>query len=65
MGGQGGAFGAVVGAALIEVIRNSLLMAGVDSNWQGAFVGLSSCWRFCSSGSAANVRLNKEIAGRS
>ena len=40
MGGQGGAFGAVVGAALIEVIRNSLLMAGVDSNWQGAFVGL-------------------------
>ena len=40
MGGQGGAYGAVVGAALIEVIRNSLLMAGVDSNWQGAFVGL-------------------------
>lgn len=40
MGGQGGAFGAVVGAALIEVIRNALLMAGVDSNWQGAFVGL-------------------------
>jgi ribose transport system permease protein len=40
MGGEGGAFGAVVGAALIEVIRNALLMAGVDSNWQGAFVGL-------------------------
>lgn len=40
MGGQGGAFGAVIGAALIEVIRNSLLMAGVDANWQGAFVGL-------------------------
>jgi ribose transport system permease protein len=40
MGGQGGAYGAVVGAALIEVIRNSLLMAGVDANWQGAFVGL-------------------------
>ena len=39
MGGAGGAFGAFVGAALIEVIRNSLLMAGVDSNWQGAFVG--------------------------
>jgi ribose transport system permease protein len=30
----------VMGAALIEVIRNSLLMAGVDSNWQGTFVGL-------------------------
>ena len=29
-----------VGAALLEVIRNSLLMAGVDSNWQGAFVGV-------------------------
>lgn len=40
MGGQGGAYGAVIGAALIEVIRNSLLMAGVDANWQGAFVGL-------------------------
>jgi ribose transport system permease protein len=40
MGGEGGAFGAFIGAALIEVIRNSLLMAGVDANWQGAFVGL-------------------------
>jgi ribose transport system permease protein len=40
MGGSGGAYGAVIGAALIEVIRNSLLMAGVDANWQGAFVGL-------------------------
>ena len=39
MGGEGGAYGAFIGAALIEVIRNSLLMAGVDSNWQGAFVG--------------------------
>ena len=35
-----GAFGAFIGAALIEVIRNSLLMAGVDSNWQGLFVGV-------------------------
>ena len=40
MGGEGGAYGALIGAALIEVIRNSLLMAGVDSNWQGAFVGI-------------------------
>ena len=40
LGGEGGAYGAVIGAALIEVIRNSLLMAGVDSNWQGTFVGL-------------------------
>jgi ribose transport system permease protein len=39
MGGYGTAFGAVVGAALLEVIRNALLMAGIDSNWQGAFVG--------------------------
>ncbi len=39
MGGEGGAFGAFIGAALLEVIRNSLLMAGVDSNWQGFFVG--------------------------
>ncbi len=40
MGGEGGAYGAFIGAALIEVIRNSLLMAGVDSNWQGTFVGM-------------------------
>jgi ribose transport system permease protein len=39
MGGEGGAFGALIGSALIEVIRNSLLMAGIDSNWQGMFVG--------------------------
>src|SRR5215472_16832387 len=29
-----------IGAALIEVIRNSLLLAGVDPYWQGTFVGL-------------------------
>jgi ribose transport system permease protein len=39
MGGEGTAFGAFIGAALLEVIRNALLMAGVDSNWQGVFVG--------------------------
>jgi len=39
MGGEGSAYGAVIGSALIFVIRNSLLMAGVDSNWQGMFVG--------------------------
>ena len=39
MGGVGSAHGAVVGAALIEVIRNGLLMAGVDPYWQGTFVG--------------------------
>jgi ribose transport system permease protein len=40
MGGYGTAFGAIVGAAFLEVIRNALLMAGIDSNWQGAFVGV-------------------------
>jgi len=40
IGGEGGAYGALVGAALIEVIRNGLLMAGVDANWQGTFVGV-------------------------
>jgi len=39
MGGVGTAFGAVIGSAFLEVIRNALLMAGIDSNWQGAFVG--------------------------
>jgi ribose transport system permease protein len=40
MGGEGGTYGAFIGAALLEVIRNSLLMQGIDSNWQGAFVGV-------------------------
>jgi ribose transport system permease protein len=39
MGGAGTAYGAVIGSALLELIRNALLMAGIDSNWQGAFVG--------------------------
>jgi ribose transport system permease protein len=38
-GGTGTAFGAVIGAALIEIIRNSLLLLGVDAFWQGTFVG--------------------------
>lgn len=40
MGGEGGAFGAVVGAVLIEVIRNGLLLLGMNPFWQGTFVGL-------------------------
>ena len=40
LGGAGTAFGAVIGAVLIEVIRNSLLLAGVNPFWQGTFVGL-------------------------
>src|SRR5262245_39637491 len=38
MGGVGTAFGAVVGAALIEIIRNSLILLGISTFWQGAFV---------------------------
>jgi ribose transport system permease protein len=39
-GGEGGAYAAVIGAALIEIIRNSLLLAGVNPYWQGTFVGI-------------------------
>ena len=38
-GGVGTAFGALVGSALIEVIRNSLGLLGISAFWQGAFVG--------------------------
>lgn len=38
-GGVGTAFGAVVGAMLIEVIRNSLILLGISTFWQGTFVG--------------------------
>jgi ribose transport system permease protein len=39
MGGAGTVFGSVVGAALIEIIRNSLTLLGISTFWQGAFVG--------------------------
>ncbi|TGQ42560.1 MULTISPECIES: ABC transporter permease [unclassified Mesorhizobium] len=38
-GGFGTAFGAIVGAALIEVIRNSLGLLGINAFWQGVFIG--------------------------
>jgi ribose transport system permease protein len=40
MGGQGSVYGACIGAALIFLIRNSLIMFGVDANWYDLFVGL-------------------------
>ena len=38
-GGVGAAFGALIGSALIEVIRNSLGLLGINAFWQGTFVG--------------------------
>lgn len=38
-GGIGTAAGAIVGAALIEVIRNSLGLLGINAFWQGTFIG--------------------------
>ncbi|MCB1491328.1 MAG: ABC transporter permease [Rhodobiaceae bacterium] len=40
MGGIVYAVGAPIGAALMELIRNSLLLAGIDALWQQFFVGL-------------------------
>lgn len=40
MGGVVYAFGAPIGAALMELIRNSLLLAGIPALWQQFFVGL-------------------------
>lgn len=39
LGGAGTITGAIVGAALIEIIRNSLILLGISTFWQGAFVG--------------------------
>jgi ribose transport system permease protein len=39
IGGVGTAFGALIGSALIEVIRNSLGLLGISAFWQGTFVG--------------------------
>jgi len=40
MGGVVYALGAPIGAALMELIRNSLLLAGIPALWQQFFVGL-------------------------
>lgn len=40
MGGVVFAMGAPIGAALVELIRNSLLLAGIPALWQQFFVGL-------------------------
>ncbi len=38
-GGGGTALGAIIGAVLIEVIRNSLGLLGINAFWQGTFIG--------------------------
>ncbi len=38
-GGEGTVTGAIVGALLIEVIRNSLILLGISTFWQGMFIG--------------------------
>ncbi|CAN5246784.1 ABC transporter permease [soil metagenome] len=38
-GGVGTAFGALIGSALIELIRNSLGLLGINAFWQGTFIG--------------------------
>ena len=39
VGGAGTALGALVGAALIEIIRNSLGLLGINPFWQGTVIG--------------------------
>jgi ribose transport system permease protein len=39
VGGVGTATGALIGAALIEIIRNSLGLLGINAFWQGVFIG--------------------------
>jgi ribose transport system permease protein len=38
-GGAGTAIGALVGALLIEIIRNSLGLLGINPFWQGTVIG--------------------------
>ncbi|MBV9390734.1 MAG: ABC transporter permease [Verrucomicrobia bacterium] len=38
-GGEGTIIGTVIGAMMLEVLRNGLLLFGIDPYWQGVFVG--------------------------
>ena len=39
-GGVGGPLGAIIGCVLLEVIRNGLVLAQVNSYWQQTLVGV-------------------------
>lgn len=38
-GGEGTVLGVVIGTVILEVLRNGLLLLGIDPYWQGVFVG--------------------------
>jgi ribose transport system permease protein len=38
-GGEGSVIGVFVGAVILEVLRNGLVLLGTDAYWQGVFVG--------------------------
>jgi ribose transport system permease protein len=38
-GGEGTIFGVVIGTIMLEVLRNGLLLFGIDPYWEGVFVG--------------------------
>jgi len=38
-GGEGTILGTIIGAIILEVLRNGLLLFGIDPYWQGVFVG--------------------------
>jgi ribose transport system permease protein len=38
-GGEGTVFGVVIGTIMLEILRNGLLLFGIDPYWQGVFVG--------------------------
>jgi ribose transport system permease protein len=38
-GGEGTVFGVIIGTIMLEILRNGLLLFGIDPYWQGVFVG--------------------------
>ena len=58
VGGAGTAIGALIGAALIEIIRNSLGLLGINAFWQGVFIG-SAILIAVLFDRVRNLRLNK------
>jgi ribose transport system permease protein len=38
-GGEGTVLGVFIGAVILEVLRNGLVLLGTDAYWQGVFVG--------------------------
>jgi len=57
-GGYGSVFGALIGAVMISMVRNGLVLAGAPAYWYRAFIGV-----ILIVAAVINARIRKKVAG--